>query len=228
MKERLELICNKVPKCKTLADIGTDHGYVVIELLRNSVCKKAFATDIKTGPLNIAKKNAYRYGVLDKLEIRQGDGLEPFKIKEADVFVIAGMGGLLISEIINKGFDKAKNADCLILQPMNAMDELRTLLYSKGFDIYDEQLCTEDERIYNVICAKYDGIVRLKNIIETYIGEKLVQKEDPLLTILLKKRINTINKIIDGLNKAQNTKSEELQKLRDLLNGLENLLLDYK
>lgn len=228
MKERLELICSKVPKCKTIADIGTDHGYVVIELLRNGVCKKAIASDINKGPLNIAKKNAYRYGVLDKLEIRQGDGLEPFTIKEADVFVIAGMGGLLISDIINRGFDKAKNADCLILQPMNAMDELRSLLYRKGFNIYDEQLCTEDQKIYNVICARYDGIVRLKNIIETYIGEKLVQKGDPLLSILLRKRINTINKIIDGLSKAQNTKNEELKKLKDLLNGLEKLFVDFK
>ncbi|NJD04175.1 MAG: SAM-dependent methyltransferase, partial [Ruminiclostridium sp.] len=151
LKGRLGAIAEKIPQCGTLADVGTDHAYIPIFAVKNSMCRKAIAADVKSGPVGIAARNIKRYGYEKRIETRLGYGLEPITEAESDVIVIAGMGGILIREIIEKSIEKAQIARVLILQPMNMAEVLRKWLNENGFEIFDETLAEESDKIYNIL-----------------------------------------------------------------------------
>ncbi|MDR0405851.1 MAG: class I SAM-dependent methyltransferase, partial [Clostridiales bacterium] len=88
---RLAAVAAFVPPCGTLADIGTDHAYIPIHLLRKGVVRRAVASDVAAGPARAALANVKAYGLESRVEIVIGDGLE--KIGAVDVIVMAGMGG---------------------------------------------------------------------------------------------------------------------------------------
>jgi tRNA (adenine22-N1)-methyltransferase len=209
---RLKLIVQKIPKCITLADIGTDHAYIPIHAVKNRLCERAIASDIKKGPVKIADRNIRSHGLAEKVETRLGKGLEKIQPNELDVVVIAGMGGNLIQEILENDMDKAQKTTLLILQPMTAVDVLRKWLYENGFDIIDEALAEEEEKMYNVICAKWTGKAIFLEHFDYYIGKEIIKSSDPLLAKYLQKKLNLITKIINGKNKAL-TKQNDLQQL---------------
>jgi len=224
LKGRLKLIADKVPLCDTVCDVGTDHAYIPIYLISNKICKKAVATDVKKGPILIAGRNIKESGLEGFIETRLGDGLDPLKEAEVDVIIVAGMGGLLIQEILEKGFKKAQKANKLVLQPMNAIEVLRRWLYDNKFDIEDEQLVDEGEKIYNVIVARWTENKRNPEEIHYYIGEKLIARNDPLLGRYLRKRVRQLDNIIHEMrnSKGDNNRVKQeymwlRQKMLDIL-----------
>lgn len=222
LKGRLKLIGDKVPKCRILCDVGTDHAYIPIYLAQKGICEKAIASDVRKGPIEIADENIKKVSLENVIECRLGNGLDTLEEHEADVIVIAGMGGALIAEILEKGFIKAKKAACLVLQPMKAPEVLRQWLYLNGFDITDEELIVEENKIYNVIVARWTGAIREQEPIFLLIGEKLMEKQDPLLTRLLKRNIRILDKIIQGqkMSERVNTEIQNSIEKRDALKKL--------
>lgn len=222
LKGRLKLIADKTPVCNVLGDIGTDHGYIPIYLVKNNICKRAIACDIRKGPLLAAKSNVKSFCMEEFIETRLGDGLRPLNENEAQVITIAGMGGYMISKILTDGFSKAKSAAALVLQPMNEIDTLRSWLYQNGFEIYDEELIDEGEKLYNVICTRWTGEVMEPDMVYYHVGEKLVENKDPLLDRLLQRRIRQLEKIISHM--GENTGHLEIRKgYEDLLEGLREI-----
>ena len=98
---RLQAIINFVPQNSRVADIGTDHGYLAIELAKKNISKFIVASDKNFGPIQAAKKNIFDSGFEKIIEVRQGDGLKILRAGEVDTICIAGMGGSLICEILN-------------------------------------------------------------------------------------------------------------------------------
>ena len=152
---RLDEILNCVvgADCSILADIGTDHAQIPIEAIKRKLAKKAIACDIAPGPLEKGKRNVVNEGLSKFIELRLGDGLSPILQNEADVVVIAGMGGMRILKIIAYGLYKICNAN-LILQPQHDTSKLRRGLYDLGVKIHSEHLAKEGERFYEILCAK--------------------------------------------------------------------------
>lgn len=224
LKGRLKLIAKKVPKCSTVCDIGTDHAYIPIYLVLNNVCKKAVASDVKNGPVLAAKENIAKYKLGDRIETRLGNGLETISEEECDVIVIAGMGGELISKILSDGLSKAMIATSIILQPMNSFEILRKWLYDNGFQIYDEEMANEGEKIYNVISARWTGEKTTVNEIEYYIGNALIEKKDPLLGKYIKKRLSQLTKAIDEMQNASGENTPRLDKLKCIRHELLEIL----
>jgi tRNA (adenine22-N1)-methyltransferase len=227
LKGRLKLIASKVQACDTLCDIGTDHAYIPIYLVLNSICKRVVATDLRKGPLMIAKENIKAFGLENLIETRLGYGLESIMDIDPDAIIIAGMGGMLICEILTRGISTAKKSSRLILQPMNAIEAVREWLYRNGFAVIDEELANEGEKIYNVIVAKWDGRKREAKGIYYHIGEKLIERRDPLLTSLICKRIKQLGKIIFALN-ASGKKGPINDKYTGLKDELEKILKKIK
>lgn len=199
LKGRLRLIANKIPECNMVCDIGTDHAYIPIYLVEKNICKKAIAADVKKGPLFAAQRNIRESKLEERIETRLGSGLESIRAGEADVIVIAGMGGELIKEILSNGFTKAKTAKSLVLQPMNSIEVTREWLNKNGFEIYDEEMVNEGEKIYTVISANWTGITRSIPDINYLVGEKLIERNDPLLKKFLLKKLHQLDKIINEL-----------------------------
>ena len=223
LKGRLKLIAVKVPECNTVCDIGTDHAYIPIYLMEKGICKKAIASDSKAGPLKIAAKNIEEHGFAGTIETRLCDGLDGIGPDEADVIVIAGMGGLLISEILGKGIEKARKAGLLILQPMNSAEVLRKWLYENGFDILNEELAAENDKLYNVITAKWDGKAHNYGILELHIGKRLVENADPLLIKLVRKLLGKTEKMMYGMKNSGRMDENEWGKLIKLRSELKDL-----
>ncbi|QXM05717.1 tRNA (adenine(22)-N(1))-methyltransferase [Crassaminicella indica] len=226
---RLLNIAKFVPKNSVLADVGTDHGYIPVYLMKNKITEKIIATDINEGPLLSAQKNIKLYGLDNYIETRLGNGLEAIQPGEVDTVIIAGMGGLLIRDILLNHPDVTKSIKRFILQPMVAQDELRRWLYANNFKIIDEKLVSEDHRIYEIIVVEHGKEV-IEDEIYFEIGKKLIENKDPHLEAFIYKHIKKQKDIINNLvgqktDKAKNKLKEckeKIEKFEEVLRWLKN------
>ncbi len=209
LNDRLKMIADKIPHCRTLIDVGTDHAYIPIYAMKNGLCEKALAVDLRAGPLKMAYDNIRRVQLENNIETRLGSGLEPILHEECDVIVIAGMGGNLIKKILLISFEKVQKAQLLLLQPNNAANVLRKWLYESGFEIVEETLVLDAGKLYCLMSAKWTGRIVEKGHFEYYIGEKLFTGNDPLLRRYLSKKLNELEVIIAGRDRSDPAKGRE-------------------
>lgn len=155
---RISVISEMVRKGDRVADIGTDHAYLAIELVKNGISPFVLACDIAEGPLNNARSNIEKSGV-HNIELRQGNGLSPVRENEVDSVVIAGMGGDLISDIISAASWLRDSRYEIILQPMSSVDELRKFLCENGFLIKKEKAVISSGRVYSIMKVGFSGTV---------------------------------------------------------------------
>lgn len=215
---RLRCIINHT-NGKKIADIGTDHAYIPIYLIENNISEYVIASDIGKGPAEIAKSNIENHNISDKIEVRIGNGLSVLKEDEVNTIIIAGMGGQLISEIIDADLNTAKKCS-LVLQPMNAQYELRKYLITNGFKITDEDIAIEGFKIYNIINAEYGKQTDFENDIEYHIPKYL--KNHKYYKQLYNKKHREFTKIINGLENSNCIDKEKLNLYKYWLKELEN------
>ena len=203
---RLKLIADLV-EGKTVADIGTDHAYIPIHLMKNGRCDRVIASDVNKGPSEIAKNHIKSEGL--EIEVRTGSGLSVLMPGEVQDIIIAGMGGKLICEILEANAEVAKNSR-LILQPMNGQYELRTFLLKEGYNISYEDLALEGFKVYNVI------VCDMNKEPLTYKGERDLHiptflEGHTYYPQLKAKKIREFTKIISGYEKS--TSDIDVQRL---------------
>ncbi len=198
LRGRLKAIADQIPQCNILTDIGTDHAYIPIYAVKNNLCKRALAADLRSGPLKMASANIQRYGLNDRIETRLGDGLEPIMLNECDIVTIAGMGGVLIRDILSTSLEKAQAAETLLLQPNNAVEVLRKWLYESGFDIMDEIIAFDAGKLYCIIKARWLNQPCMKDEFAYYIGEKIFEGNELYLRRYLLKKLKELEGIIEG------------------------------
>ncbi len=224
LTNRLYAIAKQVQEGASVADIGTDHGYVPVYLIQNHIAKKIIATDIHQGPLKIAQNTIAEYGLQSYIELRLGNGLEVISPGEVDTVIVAGMGGLLIRDILSQHIETARTIHRFILQPMNAQAELREWLLKNAFKIIHEELAMEGQRIYEIIVAE-NGHQEIGERINLEISPKLIQKKDPLLRIFIQKKIQKQREIIAHLSEQNTEKAiHRLKECKDKLQQLEGVL----
>lgn len=216
LSKRLELISQLVPENSIVADVGTDHGYIPIYCVKNNISPSALAMDINQGPLLSAQKNIQKYGLESKITTRISNGLENLKKGEADVIVIAGMGGLLIMDIIDRGEDVITPDTLLILQPMLAVKELREFLYNRGFSVLGEYVCREDNKFYNVLCVKKEKCkFTSKDIV---VGKNISKNSPDVYKDYLEYKLRILNNIASGMKKSSSYNEPELQAVLQDIN----------
>lgn len=139
---------------EALADVGTDHGYVPWRLLSDGFQGRCVLCDVNAGPLNNARETFSKYPrELERVAFRQGDGLEPLVGGEAEVVVIAGMGGGLIRAILSEDIEKSKRFSHFLLQPMTEQEMLRNWLLANGFTYEWDAFFTERGKHYEYIAV---------------------------------------------------------------------------
>lgn len=196
LSERLDAIASEIELGKTMADIGTDHGFLPIYMLEAGICPKAIATDISPKSLNKAEIQ-WKNGKYDgEFITRVGNGLGVLNFGEVDTIVIAGMGGLLISDILSDDFNHTKSFNQFILQPRSHTGELRKRLWCMGFEVEKDLLVREGKFIPEILVAKYKGLNNFtNNKLSSYLG-KNVEIKDILITEG-KKGVNEISDEFD-------------------------------
>jgi len=210
---RLLKIASLVPFGSTLADVGTDHGYIPIYLFENKIINHAIAMDVNPMPLKRAMDNITLKGFKSMCEFRLSDGLDKLKKDEADTIVIAGMGGLLIREILRRGRDVLSKNTRLILQPMIAPVELRQFLYENGFNIDNEYVVCEENKFYNIICACQGTSSPTKE--DIYIGKNLKSNSPDVFDDYIEYKTKVFSGIIEGIQKSKNPNKDELLKYKE-------------
>lgn len=153
LSKRLLTLVKMIRPGKVVADVGCDHGYVSIYLAKSSDFEKIIAMDVRSGPLDSAKRNIQANGLQEQIETRLSDGMQALGENEADTLICAGMGGELIIHILSQDLNKARNMKQLILQPQSELFKVRKFLYDNGFSIIDEDMVIDDGKYYPMMCA---------------------------------------------------------------------------
>ena len=152
--KRLERIKEMCKGSHVLADIGCDHAYLPLSLVKDKIIDYAYAIDNKIEPLNQAKKNIEKEGLSSQIETILSDGLINLSDKEFDTVVMAGLGAITIIEIMGKSLDLFKDKT-LILEANKGSKELRKFLMDNSYIIIDEDIIEEANHFYEIIKTKH-------------------------------------------------------------------------
>lgn len=165
------LCCASMIKGDFVCDIGTDHAYLPAYLVKSGKVRQALATDIRKGPLEMAKQTLKKHGISQEVRLILSDGFEHVPPKGITDAVIAGMGGETIRDILaDKSAAWLKNGVNLVLQPMTKSEVLRRWLAENGFCMTKET-AVKDNHIYTVIQANYTGAPQTLTDAEAYCGK---------------------------------------------------------
>ena len=200
-----------------VADIGTDHAYLPVYLVREGLADRALACDIRPGPLASATGNIRKAGLEDRIQTLLTDGLHGVEPFAPDHILIFGMGGELIAKILSEAEWIRSPSVRLILQPMSRAEVLRAYLANAGFAVLGETLSRADGRIYQTICAEWRGTIASPEPVDLLVGKPDQQTNLPLYKELIEQKIRSLKKIIRGKETAEN---EDPAADRELLAAL--------
>ena len=222
---RLYTISKQIDRCKCFADIGTDHAYLPVFMCMSGKCETAIASDINEGPLKRAKNTIMQFGQEDKIQLRLGSGLDVLEKNEADVISIAGMGGIEISNILESGKAKISPSATIILQPMTSVPELRAFLLENGWTVTKEILAKEDEKIYNILSFKLEGMpAKEQSGADLYIGKYLIDNKPEYFEEYLSQNIKKVKSALAGLELAKSDDAKGRKRyFSEILAALEEI-----
>jgi len=230
LSKRLQTIANYITTGTVVADIGSDHALLPVFLVQSQKCPSAIAGELNTGPFQAAQKQINGANLQDKINARQGSGLDVIEPNEVDCITIAGMGGVLITEILTAGLVKGKleGVKELVLQPNVGEDAVRNWLVQHQWLIVDESILEEDGKIYEIIHAKraedaeeqnallfsgasitlpYD--VEIKQALLFRMGPFLIAKNNPVLVKKWKGELKKLEYIMSSLQQSNLDSAKE-------------------
>ncbi len=224
--ERIRTLADCVVKGLPAADVGTDHGYAAITLLRSGLVPKVILTDINEGPLLRAKRSLQACGMdaSEDAELRLGPGLCPLAAGEAASVIIAGMGGELIRDILAEDPGKTASFSRFVLQPRTRSGALRRWLFDSGFAVTDERLAMENGRICEIIVAEPGkGPVPGQDGGAVPFEITFMMEKDPLFADHLERYIGRLRKIAGSLCRSASPEAAgELENVRERLRAAED------
>ena len=222
ISERLKTVAAMVPACHTVADIGTDHGYVPAFLIRTGQCVHVIASDIAEGPCAAARETQARYGLQDVMEVRKAPGLQGLKIGEAQAVVIAGMGGATILRILEERPDITDTVETFVLQPMNAANLLRQWLTEHNFAIVEETLCKENDHIYIIMKAVHTAQKQELSEMEQELGPCILKNKPVMWPEYITEKAERCHHLLTQMEHSETAKqSEKYKTTQKLLKQLE-------
>lgn len=225
LSKRLRAIVELVKEGDLPADIGCDHGYVSICLIKERRCSSVIAMDINQGPLYHANENVKREGLNPYIETRLSDGATALEEGEADTLICAGMGGRLVIHIVEEAINRLSGIKTLILQPQSEIWLVRRFLLQHCFFIVKENMVLEEGKYYPMMRAEKRekaGYMTYTKAEELY-GPLLLKEKHPVLLQYLQKEKETVSRTIErltleskegNLSGRQERKKELLEKLQ--------------
>ncbi|WP_169713672.1 tRNA (adenine(22)-N(1))-methyltransferase [Paludifilum halophilum] len=218
LSERLDAIARYVPADGAVADIGADHAQLLISLARSGRLKRGIAGEVNLGPYHNARQRVAASRFENRIDVRRGDGLNILAPDEADVIVIAGMGGALIASILESGNNRLRGVQRLILQPNNGAERVRLWLAENGWELRDEELVRDGGILYEILVAEpgmperpYEALplTREKAL---QIGPVLWRKRHPFLKSRLEKELAGWERILQKLQSGRTREAEERRR----------------
>ena len=231
LNDRLKAIADNIEKGQTMADIGSDHGFLPLYLAENGVCPEIIVTDISRASLAKAKTAFVAYTGVSAVDFRVGDGLCPLREGEADVVVIAGMGGLSITRILEADISKTLTFGKYIFQPRSGAGKLRYWLEAAEFSIIAESLAAEGKFICEVIAAIPPRAVTKLPSLNGYNDEIMYEVpsdpracDDELYIKFLNKKLNIENNVFKSMISGKIDNTAKLDRTSDRIKFLKERL----
>ncbi|MCM3725153.1 tRNA (adenine(22)-N(1))-methyltransferase TrmK [Neobacillus cucumis] len=219
---RLTTVAKYVKEGARMADIGSDHAYLPCYLAKNLKISFAIAGEVAEGPFQSAQKNVLAEGLVDTIAVRMGDGLEVIEPGEVDCITIAGMGGALISNILENGKDKLDSVQRLILQPNISAISIRTWLLTNNWELITEEIIEEDSKIYEILVAERGDPAKpyqKKRAEGLLLGPFLLQQKNEIFKKKWTAEMNNWQRISKALEEASET-VETIEKRKELTNKI--------
>ena len=217
LSKRLQAVADLGKFGDTMADIGTDHGYIPIYLIQSKRISHAVAMDIGKGPLLRAQEHIAKYQLGAYIETRLSDGAKELCCGEVSSVVIAGMGGVLMQKILRDSEEVFRGVKEIILQPQSEIEQTRRFLLDNGYEILAEDMVLED--------GKYDPMMRVSWVesieenpyaeakdIDFVYGAYLLKERHPVLRSYLYREIGIYRELEQKLKDLP--ANEELEKRR--------------
>lgn len=221
---RLEALAQQIKPGETMADIGTDHGFLPISLYERGRSPRVIMTDVSPKALSKAQSYGKDFPGLSEADFRCGDGLSPIKPAEVDAVVIAGMGGILMASILSADQEKTRTFSKLVLQPRNHPEVLRHWLVTNGFDIISENIVREKRNLCEIIVAAPHEAHRQTDFdydkglppsdIRWEVPPAYARLNSPLATEYLQKKLEREQRVRREVQKAR-TQEPDIQKQLD-------------
>ncbi len=231
ISKRLLCCAELVPQCDTVADVGTDHGYLGVHLLQSGKCARVIAADLREKPLESAKANAAAYGIkafplggrwhraspaspmTDEgasddgtpsfgMSFVQSDGLQKIEPGSFDALVLAGMGGDLIARILAEAPWLDGGPYTLILQPQSAANDLRRWIGERRWSIDRERLVRDGRFLYSVMAVR-PGQGRTLSPGEQYVSPALRRENDTLYEQYLARVRRALDLTVQGITQSE-------------------------
>lgn len=198
LSKRLQHVADMVRSGGVVADIGCDHGFTSIYLVKHHKAKRAIAMDINEGPLERAKEHIKLSGLEGQIDTRLSDGLEKLSLGEADTILISGMGGALIKNILIRQKEISIHSKELVLSPQSEPFLVRKAIHELGFCIQKEEMVFDQGKYY-VIMRGVPGKEHYYTDMEYRYGKYLIDEKDPVFLDYLLMRKGQVEKVIQGM-----------------------------
>ncbi|HJE26341.1 MAG TPA: tRNA (adenine(22)-N(1))-methyltransferase TrmK [Limosilactobacillus pontis] len=227
LSKRMATVASYVPAGARMADIGSDHAYLPAALALTKKISYAVAGEVVRGPYENAVNEIKGHGLTDVIQPRLADGLAAITAAERiDTVVIAGMGGTLITEILERGKARLAGVSRLVLQPNVGEARLRRWLMANRYQIVAEQIVGEDDHIYEIIVAEPSLVPFRYSDYELMFGPHLLEKKGPVFVAKWQDFAKRERGVIAQIEQAQQVPvvriTEMKQKLALVAEALDN------
>ena len=226
LSKRLKEAANYTIHGQPIADIGSDHAYLPIYIIRSGMTQRAIAGEVVEGPYKNAVETVKEHDLVEAIDVRLGDGLHVLKLKEdIGTIFICGMGGLLISEILAEGLTNSRlpmNAR-LVLQPNNNEKALREFLANQSYKIIEENIVEDKGKLYEIIVAEYTDVGFSYTEDELTFGPKLMRSQNNTFQKKWLTELANSKAILNNLKDTQNY--EKIELFKKTINQIEKVIL---
>ncbi|WP_248732108.1 tRNA (adenine(22)-N(1))-methyltransferase TrmK [Pseudomonas sp. MWU13-2517] len=206
---RLERVAANVPAGARLADIGSDHAYLPVALMRRGVITAAVAGEVATTPFHAARRTVRDNGLEHHISVRLADGLAAIEPgDEITAISLCGMGGETIRDILDDGKAQLSGRERLILQPNGGEQPLRQWLMDNGYSILREELLQENRFYYEIIVAERAGPVTY-SAEQLYFGPLQMQARSTVFLAKWQRLLRQKHKTLAGFEQARQTVPQE-------------------
>lgn len=149
--KRMEALADLCQGARRVIDVGCDHAQLCALLVTEYGVEHAFASDIRPGPLENARRTIAELGLESRITPVLSDGLDAFGPGDGDTVIIAGMGGEEMTLILSRAPWAGDNGGQVILQPMTNIPKLRQWLTENGYNVKKERVIQEGRKVYTAM-----------------------------------------------------------------------------
>ena len=215
LSQRLERVAAHIPAGARLADIGSDHAYLPVALMRRGAIAAAVAGEVAATPFQAANRTVADNGLTQHITVRLADGLAAIEAGDDITAVsLCGMGGETIRDILDSGRARLSGRERLILQPNGGEQPLRQWLMENGYQILHEELLRENRFYYEIIVAERAEAMTY-TAEQLYFGPLQMQARSPEFLAKWQRILREKRKTLVSLEQARQAVPE--QKVQEIV-----------